>query len=453
LINEELQKGKKNNVCLHVVDLFWGKDHIGTTAGTSKAVGVMSAMRQSSQVLQLGMHPQEIAGLLLRDQEFMEAYHAFITGLTRLGNGVIRVLDAKLLRQQNEEYRGKMPDKNSLWHKTPVYSELLNELSRRTNPAISIENSDIANIEKSLFATMSAAPDKRLCWTINGNNHIPTHQDLRPVLEKVAAYRALNKEMERASKDIVIISGNAAGTVPYSIWPLVKFKSPCGKMIGKKTEAEAIKELLTTGSNIEEHYEFILETESQNTGENLKKTAEKLRQRGLKTANLIPVNSQSGFSGLRSALTALGWQNEADLPDALYFINPDLDARKATKELRYTDTGKIVIQALREFGNLIKYSAKGSFIPLIGLPLDLVENFKVCLNKIGIEPDTLGPDQLSALLNTMNKIALAANEDRLVPEGVDYATAGMDYSKKSWTHRRAESRDRKNKEAQSAEKK
>ncbi|HEY4541440.1 MAG TPA: hypothetical protein VIG66_03590, partial [Noviherbaspirillum sp.] len=375
---------------------------------------------------------------MLKDPEFMKAYHAFINGVNRLGNGVIRVHDPDLLRRQNELYRALKPDKNSLWHRTPVYSDLLHELTQRTNPAISVENSDGADVEKTLFEAMSAAPHKRLCWSINGNNHIPTHQGLRQALERVAAHR-LALSTEGASKDIVIVSGNAAGAVPYSIWPLVKFKSRSGKMIGQKTEAEAIKALLTKDSNIEKHFEFILETEAQNTGENLKRTSEKLRQRGLETANLIAINSQSGFSGLRSALTALGWQNEAAFPDALYFINPDLSAGQATKELSLTDTGKVAIQALREFGNLIKYSAKGSFIPLVGLPSDLVANFKVCLNKIGIEPDNIGPDQLSVLLNTMNKIALAANENRLVPEGVDYATAGLEYSDKSWKNRLDES--------------
>jgi len=257
----------------------------------------------------------------------------------------------------------------------------------------------------------------------------------------VAAHRALNREANRSLKDIIIISGNAAGAIPYSIWPLVKFHSLTGNMIGWKTEAEAIRELLTKDSNIGEDYEFILETEAKNTGENLKKTTEKLRQHGIESGNLIAVNSQSGFSGLRSALTFLGWQNEGALPDVLYFINPDLDARQATKGLCFMDTGKVLIQALREFGNLIKYSAKGSFIPLVNLPFDLVENFKVCLNKIGIEPDNIGPDQISALLNTMNKIALAGSEDRLVPDDVGYAAAGLNYSQSSWTRRRDESRD------------
>jgi hypothetical protein len=398
--------------------------HVPRSFLQSRLVQTVQAQKDA---MLLAQHPERIANQLVKDAEFRQAYVAFIDQLTRLSNGSIEMHDEEALRRTNALiHRGRLEEE---WGDA-TYSAALSRLPKLKNPAVTTIAGSVDRAVDELILTMQAMPEKRLLWLINGNNHFPTHQGLKPILRKIAEVRAAQGLARRQEKDVILISGNAAGRTPFSPGPVVKYMDKEGEFVGDSSEAEAIESLLKDPL-IAEHFVFELEKRAINTRENIRYTNHRLKKSNETMADFITVNSQSGFSGLRSALTLFGTANTREFPAKVHLVNPDIGPKDSVDASDYATTGKTVIQAMREFMNLTADVSRSFFIPQVPLPQELIDSFKTCLRKMHIDPDAMTSDEVQRLLRNMHETAMLPNEKKLVNPEEGYASAVEAYAKDS----------------------
>ena len=438
IFNNDIENDSDTDAYLAVADVVLGRT--SSSSNPNKAAVLAQDLHEANESLSLAIHPEKIGYRLNNDPDFRQAYHAFIADLVEMGNGTITVTQPEVLQRQNSNDLANKDSTDKEWKSELPYSAILDKLTVGPPSGLTIVNGAAKDPVDSLIKTMEAAPKKPLFWTINGNNHFPTHEGLQSILSRIAAKRAsLNKRENIAVKDIILIAGNAPAKTPYHAGPIGKFTSPItGKLHGNFTEAQAIRDFLLEDEAIRKGYEFILETTSKNTMENLAYSQKELQKRGLDYAQAICVNSQSGFSGFRSALTQFGWLANCNTPESLHFINPDLSSATATDEADSKVTGQTFIQAVREFKNLTACLSQKIFNPFVPVPENLVKNYKTCLEKIGIDPNTRSATDIETWLDKMNQVAMAPNNQKLVGAEESYGTKAKAYAENNAVLRQQE---------------
>jgi hypothetical protein len=407
-------------------------NHPPSSAIQTQLVRAAKAQPSSQEsAMLLASHPERITTKLVNDAEFRQAYVAFIDQLTSLNNGSIDIHDPEALRRASEGALKNREQHQDAWEKT-IYASALSRLTGVQNPALTVSAKATDDSLQELVLAMKEAPEKPIFWMINGNNHFHTHQGLKPILKAVAETRSALKG-KGADKDVVLISGNAAGITPFSAGPIVKYTGPDGEFVGpaESTEAAAIESLLKMEPTVAGHFHFEQETKARNTRENILNTNRKLKGQDKELKNFITVNSQSGFSGLRSALTMLGVTSDENFPAKIYLINPDIKPEESIAALSYEATGKMFIQAMREFMNLTADISRSFFIPPVPLPHGIIDSFTTCLRKIGIDPDAVHSHDVHQLLRKMHETAMLPNEEKLVDPRKGYASAITSYAQAS----------------------
>lgn len=402
----------------------------GSSVQTQLVQAAKAQTPSPEDTMLLARHPERITRKLVNDTAFRQAYVAFIDQLTGLNNGSIAIHDAQALHRANEHASAHRAQHQEAWEKS-IYSSALSRLASVQNPALTVSSKSTEDARDELILAMKETPEKPIFWMINGNNHFHTHQGLKPILKAVAETRS--PDGKDAGKDVNLISGNAAGITPFSAGPVVKYTGRDGTFIGpaEATEAAAIESLLKTDPAVADHFRFEQETEARNTRENILNTNRKLKEQHQDLDDFISVNSQSGFSGLRSALTMLGVTDNGNLPAKIHLINPDVKPEESIAAFSYAASGKMFIQAMREFMNLTADISRSFFIPPVPLPQGIIDSFTTCLRKIGIDPDAMHSHDVQQLLRAMHETAMLPNEDKLVDPRKGYASAIASYAQAS----------------------
>lgn len=392
-------------------------------------MSLQAAATPEWSLAQLAVRPERIMAMLRADQQFRLAYEGLLTSLTKLGNGNLKVADPSQLQQANQRALHSLVANETKWRENACYSRMLDALSKKDNLLVRLHTPGPQQTLKAVMQEMQENPGTPLCWSVNGNNHFPTHEKLRDMISSIAELRGrLNDATEGNTRDLLIISGNAAQKTPYGPGPLGKYIDSNGTPVGTLSEAEAIKSLLFPEHGSTENFDVILETNSCNTRENLRFTNAILSRPEMQAGQHIRVNSQSGFSGLRSALTSIGWQNTDQLPSVLNFLNPDLSVEEAIDAPSFEFAGKTFLQAMRECMNLTADVSRELFMPAVRLPPKMLDDLGICLRKIGIEPDTTPATQVQDALREMHAVAMRSHPQRLIGPFQSYASAGQQFS-------------------------